>query len=172
MDVSCGGAVSTALWTKCNELLESQKGGRRSRAVVNLFSGLTYCGNGHKMYVPSRLAPYSCARCRERISAPELELIFRRRLREITKRTVGTADPTVASGRAGRTIQHPPEVRRIRCVHRRLRVWLLGITDYFGIERYLQVREHQRQGRLPGVGLIFPNVELRLSIETSSDARL
>jgi len=43
----------------------------------------------------------------------------------------------------------------------------LGITDYFSIERYLQVREHQRQGRLSGVGLIFPNVELRLSIETS-----
>ncbi|KVC57130.1 hypothetical protein WI72_14690 [Burkholderia ubonensis] len=43
----------------------------------------------------------------------------------------------------------------------------LGITDYFSIERYLQVREHQSRGRLPGVGLILPNVELRLSIETS-----
>lgn len=43
----------------------------------------------------------------------------------------------------------------------------LGITDYFSIERYQEVREHQRKGRLSGVGLIFPNVELRLSIETS-----
>jgi ABC-type lipoprotein export system ATPase subunit len=43
----------------------------------------------------------------------------------------------------------------------------LGITDYFGIERYEQVVEQQRQGRLANVGLIFPNVELRLSIETS-----
>ena len=43
----------------------------------------------------------------------------------------------------------------------------LGITDYFGIERYEQVVEHKQQGRLPNVGLIFPNVELRLSIETS-----
>jgi len=43
----------------------------------------------------------------------------------------------------------------------------LGITDYFSIERYTQVRDQQRDGRLPGVGLIFPNVELRLSIETS-----
>lgn len=43
----------------------------------------------------------------------------------------------------------------------------LGITDYFSIERYREVRERQRQGRLSGVGLIFPNVELRLSIETS-----
>lgn len=43
----------------------------------------------------------------------------------------------------------------------------LGITDYFSIERYLQVCEQQRQGRLSDIGLIFPNVELRLSIETS-----
>ena len=43
----------------------------------------------------------------------------------------------------------------------------LGITDYFGIERYEQVIEHHRQGRLSDVGLIFPNVELRLGIETA-----
>jgi energy-coupling factor transporter ATP-binding protein EcfA2 len=43
----------------------------------------------------------------------------------------------------------------------------LGITDYFGIERYEQVVEEKRRGRLHGVGLIFPNVELRLSIETA-----
>lgn len=42
----------------------------------------------------------------------------------------------------------------------------LGITDYFGIERYEQVLGQQLMGRLPNVGLIFPNVELRLSIET------
>lgn len=43
----------------------------------------------------------------------------------------------------------------------------LGITDYFGIERYEQVVDLKNQGRLPGVGLIFPNVELRLGIETA-----
>lgn len=43
----------------------------------------------------------------------------------------------------------------------------LGITDYFGIERYEQVVDRKRCGRLPGVGLIFPNVELRLGIETA-----
>jgi len=43
----------------------------------------------------------------------------------------------------------------------------IGITDYFGIERYEQVVEEKRRGRLPGVGLIFPNVELRLGIETA-----
>jgi hypothetical protein len=43
----------------------------------------------------------------------------------------------------------------------------LGITDYFGIERYEQVVDEKSRGRLRGVGLIFPNVELRLSIETA-----
>jgi len=43
----------------------------------------------------------------------------------------------------------------------------MGITDYFGIERYEQVVDEKRRGRLPGVGLIFPNVELRLGIETA-----
>jgi hypothetical protein len=43
----------------------------------------------------------------------------------------------------------------------------LGITDYFGIERYEQVVDEKRRNRLPGVGLIFPNVELRLGIETA-----
>ena len=43
----------------------------------------------------------------------------------------------------------------------------LGITDYFGIEHYEQVVDQQRQGRMAGVGLIFPNVELRLGIETT-----
>jgi hypothetical protein len=43
----------------------------------------------------------------------------------------------------------------------------LGITDYFGIERYEQVVGEKRRGRMPGVGLIFPNVELRLGIETA-----
>ncbi|WP_017922585.1 TrlF family AAA-like ATPase [Burkholderia glumae] len=43
----------------------------------------------------------------------------------------------------------------------------LGITDYFDIERYEQVVGEKRRGRMPGVGLIFPNVELRLGIETA-----
>lgn len=42
----------------------------------------------------------------------------------------------------------------------------LGITDYCSIERYIETLGKQREGRLPGVGLIFPNVEFRLSIET------
>lgn len=43
----------------------------------------------------------------------------------------------------------------------------LGITDYFGIDTYQKTLEFKRQGRLHNVQLIFPNVELRLNIETN-----
>ena len=46
----------------------------------------------------------------------------------------------------------------------------LGITDYFGIDRYEQIVDEKHRGRLPGVGLIFPNVELRLGIETAKSS--
>jgi energy-coupling factor transporter ATP-binding protein EcfA2 len=42
----------------------------------------------------------------------------------------------------------------------------LGITDYYSVALYEQVIAKQRAGRLSGVGLIFPNVEMRLGIET------
>jgi hypothetical protein len=37
----------------------------------------------------------------------------------------------------------------------------LGITDYCSLDLYETVLEKKRQGRLPGVDLIFPNVEMR-----------
>lgn len=46
----------------------------------------------------------------------------------------------------------------------------LGITDYCGIDCYVETRERQKGGRLQGVALIFPNVEFRLSIETAKGA--
>lgn len=43
----------------------------------------------------------------------------------------------------------------------------LGVTDYWNINDYKRVVEFQRQGRLPNVGLVFPNVEFRLNIQTA-----
>lgn len=42
----------------------------------------------------------------------------------------------------------------------------LGVTDYFCIRAYRRVLEHKHRGRLPRVDLIFPNVEMRLNVET------
>jgi hypothetical protein len=49
---------------------------------------------------------------------------------------------------------------------------VLGITDYFSIDNYEKVLAFKRAGRLEKVGLIFPNVELHLSIETNRGAPL
>jgi hypothetical protein len=49
------------------------------------------------------------------------------------------------------------------------RIEALGVTDYYSIDDYEVVLGHKVAGRLPDVGLIFPNVELRLPTATGSD---
>lgn len=44
---------------------------------------------------------------------------------------------------------------------------VLGITDYLSIEQYEEVLRQRVAGRLPDVGLVFPNVEMRFGIETA-----
>jgi energy-coupling factor transporter ATP-binding protein EcfA2 len=49
------------------------------------------------------------------------------------------------------------------------RIEALGVTDYYSVDDYEAVAAHKQAGRLPDVGLIFPNVELRLPTATASD---
>jgi energy-coupling factor transporter ATP-binding protein EcfA2 len=49
------------------------------------------------------------------------------------------------------------------------RIEALGITDYCSIDEYEKALDFQIAGRLPQVGLIFPNIELRLPTATKSD---
>jgi len=48
-------------------------------------------------------------------------------------------------------------------------VAVVGITDYFTIDGYKQLREFKAQGRLPNISRIFPNIEFRLSHVLSSN---
>lgn len=44
----------------------------------------------------------------------------------------------------------------------------IGVTDYYGLDTYRRVRAHRETGgRLASCDLIFPNVELRLSVGTA-----
>ncbi|HET7436186.1 MAG TPA: AAA family ATPase [Thermoanaerobaculia bacterium] len=43
----------------------------------------------------------------------------------------------------------------------------LGVTDYFCISTYRAVRKYKAAGRIAGVQLLFPNVEMRLDIKTA-----
>src|SRR6266513_6438038 len=42
----------------------------------------------------------------------------------------------------------------------------LGVTDYFCIQTYKAVKSRWSAGELPGVSLLFANVEMRLDIKT------
>ena len=47
---------------------------------------------------------------------------------------------------------------------------VLGITDYYLIDTYEQTKAELAAGHMAGVEFIFPNVEIRLSIATSSES--
>lgn len=49
------------------------------------------------------------------------------------------------------------------------RIEALGVTDYCSIDEYEKVLDFQIAGRLSQVGLIFPNIELRLPTATKRD---
>ncbi|HEX9402596.1 MAG TPA: hypothetical protein VF912_21045, partial [Anaeromyxobacter sp.] len=44
-------------------------------------------------------------------------------------------------------------------------VAVLGVTDYFTLSGYKALKQRQTTGAIPGI-LLFPNIELRLTIET------
>ncbi len=48
----------------------------------------------------------------------------------------------------------------------------LGITDYYLIDAYEQALKDKTSGSLPGVELLFPNVEIRLSLGTGSNSAI
>lgn len=41
---------------------------------------------------------------------------------------------------------------------------VLGITDYYGLDGYMKVKEAKEQGKLENIDLIIPNIEMRLDI--------
>ncbi|MEW8347812.1 MAG: TrlF family AAA-like ATPase [Candidatus Thiodiazotropha taylori] len=46
----------------------------------------------------------------------------------------------------------------------------LGVTDYFSLDVYEEVCAWKAKGRIPKIGLIFPNIEMRYAVGTSKGA--
>ncbi|HEX4961664.1 MAG TPA: recombinase family protein [Thermoanaerobaculia bacterium] len=69
--------VSEELWHECTAYLTKRKEGMKpGRRGVHLFSGLTYCACGKKMYVVSDSPKYVCQKCRTKIPTGDLEAVF------------------------------------------------------------------------------------------------
>lgn len=48
------------------------------------------------------------------------------------------------------------------------RIEAIGVTDYYVTDTYEEFLRHKDNGRLPGVMLLFPNIELRLDVAAKS----
>lgn len=74
--------VSEELWQECNFFLTNQREKlKRTKPVVHLFSGITFCGCGQKMYVPSNMQKYTCNKCRNKIQLDDLEAVFQEQIK-------------------------------------------------------------------------------------------
>lgn len=74
--------VSEELWEECNFFLSNQREKlKRTKPVVYLFSGLTFCACGQKMYVPTNMKKYTCYKCRNKIPLDDLEAVFQEQIK-------------------------------------------------------------------------------------------
>ncbi|MCI0706101.1 MAG: recombinase family protein [Ignavibacteriae bacterium] len=75
--------VSPELWDQCKAILDEQEKKKKipAKKTVHLFSGVTVCYCGGKMYVPSNMPKYVCRSCRNKIPIEDLESIFHEQLK-------------------------------------------------------------------------------------------
>lgn len=75
--------VSTELWDECNSILEEREKQPKPvpRRAVHLFSGVTICVCGQRMYARSNSPKYVCQKCLNKIPVNDLEEVFREQLK-------------------------------------------------------------------------------------------
>lgn len=67
--------ITQELFDNVQNILSTQKG-QAKRKTAHLFAGLTFCGCGGKMYVPSGSHKYVCRDCKFKMHKHDLEAVF------------------------------------------------------------------------------------------------
>ncbi len=133
--------VSEEVWAQCNAILDQQRERlkRPARTTVHLFAGLAHCHCGQKMYVLSESGKYVCRKCRNKISGPDLEEVFREQLRSFL---LSPDDVATAVGQADEEIKAKEERLRALEVEKAKveagleRVYRAYISDEISMQAY------------------------------------
>jgi len=154
--------VSEELWSECNAFLDDQKtkGKRPTRQVVHLFAGLTYCGCGEKMYVPSNSPKYICHSCRNKIPVVDLEGVFHEQIKhfffspkEIAEH-LSKANATIQEKEEILLVLHKEQKKRTAEVDKLYDLYQGGAIDKagFGAKYHpLSARQKQLEDEIPQV---------------------
>jgi site-specific DNA recombinase len=75
--------VSRELWEDCKRILEEQRKKERppARRAIHLFTSFAFCHCGGKMHVPYKSPNYHCRKCKNYISAADLEAVYHEQLK-------------------------------------------------------------------------------------------
>lgn len=152
--------VSELLWNQCAQIMEEQLKNfkRPGKTVVHPFAGLTFCGCGAKMYVPSNNPKYICYKCHNRIPVVDLDGIFQEELKaffltpEKITRHLQVANETISEKEKLLGVQRK-EIERVRDemakTHKLYLAGQIPMEGFGGFYNPLQVQLGQLQSELP-----------------------
>lgn len=152
--------VSEDVWTQCNAILAERKKTRKppGRQPKHLFTGVTYCHCGQRLYVRYQGRTYQCWKCHNRIPTTDLEGVFHEQLRNLAVEPAAVGeyleqtDGKIAEKRSLLASQQTEEARLSTKMDGLLDLYLAQklSKDDFG-ERYqpLETQRSQIRGALP-----------------------
>jgi site-specific DNA recombinase len=153
-------AISDDTWRQTQLILneQSEKGAKQGKPPVRIFGGIIYCQCGHSMYVPSGSKKYTCAKCKNKIVADDLEAIFYEQLKayfdapERIARHLESAKRNLVDKEAALT-SHQHDIQKVRDeMARTHRLYLDGqipLESFGSYHKPLEERLRQFQTELP-----------------------
>lgn len=155
------GIVTEDVWDRCNAMLaENGNRTKRTKPSAHLFTGVTYCHCGKRMYVPSNSPKYVCYACRNKIGVDDLQAVFEEQLKGFTVSQEDLAnalehvDLTIKE-RAERVTSLEAERTKVkREMDRAYRAYIdekISMDGFGGIYRPLEERLKQLDEQIPAL---------------------